>query len=179
MTGITWHIWEALEKMENLTEIRQCLRRRHHEFSVRSPLVIEGVRALPHTCFPKVCILYGALGLGVNGCICALSAPQVLVHYLTVGGSGQWDSSSEQWEPFCALGRDLGSRISKLASRAVVWLPRAQVFGVHGAQGPGARVRAAGHCKPSRPVSSAIFSILLWLHARGPHSTCGGVFLGG
>ena len=62
--------------MYNLTEIRQCLRRRHRKFSVGSPLVIEGVRALTHTCFPKVYIFYGALGLGVYGCICARSAPQ-------------------------------------------------------------------------------------------------------
>ena len=62
--------------MENLTEIRQCLRRRRRKFSVGSPLVIEGVRALSHTCFRKVCIFYGALGLGVYGCICARSAPQ-------------------------------------------------------------------------------------------------------
>ena len=62
--------------MENLTEIRQCLWRRRRKFSVGSPLLIEGVRALSHTCFPKVCIFYGALGLGVCGCICVRSAPQ-------------------------------------------------------------------------------------------------------
>ena len=62
--------------MKILTEIRQCLRRWHRKFSVGSPLVIEGVRALPHTCFQKVCIFYGALGLGVYGCICARSEPQ-------------------------------------------------------------------------------------------------------
>ena len=67
----------SVEKMENLTEICQCLRRRRRKFSVGSPLVIEGVRALSHTCFQKVCIFYGALGLGVYGCICARSAPQV------------------------------------------------------------------------------------------------------
>ena len=62
--------------MEILTEIRQCLRRRRRKFCVGSPWVIEGVRALSHTCFQKVCIFYGALGLGVYGCICARSAPQ-------------------------------------------------------------------------------------------------------
>ena len=62
--------------MENLTEIRQCLRRRHRKFPVGFPLVIEGVRALSHTWFPKVCIFYSALGLGVYGCIRARSAPQ-------------------------------------------------------------------------------------------------------
>ena len=66
----------AVEKMENLSEIGQCLRRWRCKVSVGSPLVIEGVRALSHTCFHKVCIFYGALGLGVYGCICARSAPQ-------------------------------------------------------------------------------------------------------
>ena len=64
--------------MEILTEIGQCLRRRRRKFSVGSPWVIEGVRALSHICFQKVCIFYGALGLGVYGCICAHSAPQDL-----------------------------------------------------------------------------------------------------
>ena len=36
----------GVEKMEFLTEMRQCRRR---EFSVGSPLVIEGFRALSHT----------------------------------------------------------------------------------------------------------------------------------
>ena len=62
--------------MENLTKFRQYLRCRRRKFSVGSPLVIEGIRALSHTCFQKVCIFYGALGLGVYGCICVRSAPQ-------------------------------------------------------------------------------------------------------
>ena len=71
--------------MENLTEIRQCLRRRRRKFSVGSPLVIEGVRALSHTCFQKVCIFYGALGLGVYSCICAHSAPQGNPYFVILG----------------------------------------------------------------------------------------------
>ena len=59
--------------------MRTCLWRRRRKFSVGSPLVIEGFRALSHTYFQKVCIFYGTLGLGVCGCICARSAPQVIV----------------------------------------------------------------------------------------------------
>ena len=64
------------DKFRKWTEIRQFLRRRCCKFSVGSPFLIEGVRALSHTYFQKVCVFYGALDLGVYGCICARCAPQ-------------------------------------------------------------------------------------------------------
>ena len=78
--------------MENLTEIRQCLGRRRRNFSVGSPLVIDGVRALSHTCYPKLCIFYGALCFRVYGCICARSAPQARIQIPPIGLIGPTSS---------------------------------------------------------------------------------------
>ena len=109
----------GVEKMEIWTEMRQCLLHWRRKFSVGSPLVIKGFRALSHTCFQTVCIFYGALGLGVSGCICACSAPQENTQKWATHGKAQHfpegieltKSSPNLWH--------MGSTLA-----IVVWWPR-------------------------------------------------------
>ena len=74
---VIFQIQPGIENMQTLTEILQCLPRWRHKVSIGHTLAIQGVRALSCACFQKQCTFYGALGLGVCGCTCARSAPQV------------------------------------------------------------------------------------------------------